>query len=203
MTDYFSVLNEPRRPWLDPDALKEKFLSVSTTVHPDRVHHLGESERATAQERSVELNAAYSVLREPKNRLRHLLTLELGTVPTDIQRIPQELMDSFMEVGQLCKRADKLVLEKANVTSPLLKVQLFERSQQETEELLNLQQRLAAKRHLLVESLKQIDKEWSTADSRSPARVEQLQRLEELHRLFSYFDRWIGQVQERIARLSF
>jgi curved DNA-binding protein CbpA len=203
MTDYFSVLNEPRRPWLDPDALKEKFLSVSTTVHPDRVHHLGESERATAQERSVELNAAYSVLREPKNRLRHLLTLELGTVPTDIQRIPQELMDSFMEVGQLCKRADKLVLEKANVTSPLLKVQLFERSQQETEELLNLQQRLAAKRHLLVESLKQIDKEWSTADSRSPARDEQLQRLEELHRLFSYFDRWIGQVQERIARLSF
>jgi curved DNA-binding protein CbpA len=202
MTDYFALLDEPRRPWLDPEALKEKFFNLSTMTHPDRVHNLGEGERATAQERYVELNVAYNVLREPKNRIRHLLTLELGVTPTDIQQIPQTLMDFFMEVGQRCKRADHLVAEKVKTTSPLIKVQLFERSHQETEALLELQQRLVAKRNSLIVSLKHIDNDWTVVPA--PAkRFELLQQLAELHRLFSYFDRWTGQVQERIARLSF
>ena len=58
MTDYFALLNEPRRPWLDPEPLKDKFLALSATVHPDRVHNLGAAERAAAQERYTELNAA-------------------------------------------------------------------------------------------------------------------------------------------------
>ena len=35
MTDYFNLLSEPRRPWLNPEALKQKFLNLSAEVHPD------------------------------------------------------------------------------------------------------------------------------------------------------------------------
>src|SRR6266545_1175670 len=103
VTNHFAVLNEPRRPWLDAELLKGKFLALSASVHPDRVHNLDEAKRAAAQEHYTELNAAYTCLREPKERLRHLLELELGALPKDIQRIPSELMDLSLEIGQACR----------------------------------------------------------------------------------------------------
>ena len=200
MTDYFILLNEPRRPWLDPEVLKEKFLALSATVHPDRVHNLGDAERAAAQERYTGLNAAYNCLREPKDRLKHLLELELGALPKDIQRIPSELMDLSLEVGKACRDADAFLAEKAKVTSPLLQVSFFERGQAYVETLQNLQRRVNSLNERLGEELKRIDIEW---ESRLDARKSLLPRIEELHRLFSYFARWSGQIQERIVRLSF
>src|SRR5439155_11517153 len=38
VVDYFELLGEPRRPWIDPGLLKSKFLHRSAQVHPDRVH---------------------------------------------------------------------------------------------------------------------------------------------------------------------
>ena len=122
MTDFFFLLNEPRRPWLDPEVLKQKFLTLSATVHPDRVHNLGEAERAAAQDRYTGLNTAYNCLREPKERLQHLLQLELGAPPPNTQRIPSDLMDLSLEVGKACREADAFLAEKAKVTSPLLQV---------------------------------------------------------------------------------
>src|SRR5688572_29394167 len=101
MTDYFALLDEPRRPWLDPEALKVKFHQRSAELHPDRVHRQSASDKAKAQERYTELNAAYTCLREPKDRLLHLLTLESGGKPKDVQNIPAELMDLFFKVGTL------------------------------------------------------------------------------------------------------
>ena len=200
MTDYFALLNEPRRPWLDAEVLKEKFLALSATVHPDRVHNLGEAERAAAQERYTELNAAYNGLREPKERLRHLLELELGALPKDIQRIPSELMDLSLEVGKACRDADAFLAEKAKVTSPLLQVTFFERGQEFVETLQTLQRRVNSLNDRLNEELKRVDTEW---ESQAETRKSLLPRVEELHRLFSYFARWNAQIQERIVRLAF
>ncbi|HLP76035.1 MAG TPA: hypothetical protein VK327_03890, partial [Candidatus Paceibacterota bacterium] len=141
MTDYFSLLDEPRRPWLDSESLKEKFLALSASVHPDHVHHLSEAERIATQERYIELNAAYNCLREPKQRLQHLLLLELGNAPKDIQQTPPELVDAFMEVGRLLRSTDALLSEKAAARSPLLQVQLFERSHEQADRLRDLQKR--------------------------------------------------------------
>jgi curved DNA-binding protein CbpA len=200
MTDYFALLNEPRRPWLDPKSLKDKFLTLSASFHPDRVHNLGETERAAAQERYTELNAAYNCLREPKERLHHLLELELGALPRDIQRIPSDLMDLSLEVGTACREADAFLAEKAKVTSPLLLVAFFERGQEFVDKLQGLRQRVSALTQQLSEELQQIDAAWpSAADSRAGL----LQRLEVLYRLFSYFARWNAQIQERFVRLSF
>ncbi len=200
MTDYFALLNEPRRPWLDPEALKETFLTLSAAVHPDRVHNLENTERDAAQESYVELNAAYNCLREPKGRLRHLLQLELGNVPKDIQQTPPDLIDLFMEVGEVFRSTDSLLAEKTRTTSPLLQVQMFERSQMQTERLIALQQRLNGRRDSLVQSVREIDAAW---DQASLPREETLNQLHRLLHLFGFYDRWIAQVNERVARLSF
>ena len=200
MTDYFALLNEPRRPWLDVETLKQKFLGLSATVHPDRVHNLSEAERDAAQERYTELNTAYNCLREPKERLQHLFQLELGAPPKNTQRIPSDLMDLSLEVGKLCREADAFLAEKAKVTSPLLQVTLFERGQEFVDKLQPLRQRVNSLNDHLNEELLQIDAAWQ---SNAAPRSGLLQRLEELHRLFSYFARWNAQIQERVVRLSF
>src|SRR5947209_8387527 len=101
MLDYFALLNQPRRPWLDADLLQQTFLALSAEAHPDRVHNAEEANKSRAQHRFTELNAAYNCLREPKTRLRHLLELEAGAKPADMQAIPPQLMNAFLEVSQL------------------------------------------------------------------------------------------------------
>jgi DnaJ-domain-containing protein 1 len=204
MTDNFALLDEPRRPWIDPDSLKEKFLALSFQVHPDRVHQAPETERRAAGERYSELNTAYNCLREPKDRLRHLLELELGAKPVDIQHVPQELMDSFFEVGRLCRDADAFIKERQMVTSPILKVQLFERGQEWTDQLNAIQRKINIRRDEFMLELKAMNSAWESATQSGVAREKlPLRRLEEIYRLLGYFARWSEQIQEQIVQLSF
>lgn len=203
MSDYFSLLDEPRRPWLDPELLKKKFLARSATVHPDRVHTAGDEEKRTAQQRYAELNQAYNCLRNPKERLQHLLELETGAKPQQVQQVPAELMDFFFQVGQLFKQTDAVLAEKARTSSPLLQVQLFETAQEWTEKLNKLQQKLKARQGGLIHELKQLDAQWmDRSQPKQDDKVALLRRLEELYRLFSYFARWESQAQEKIVQLS-
>ena len=198
MADHFILLNEPRRPWLEPETLKEKFHALSAAVHPDRVHNLSESERENAQQQYTELNAAYHCLREPRLRLRHLLELELGRKPSDLTQVPDDLLELFFVIGKALREADAFLAEKEQALSPLIKVQLFERGMDWTETLGKLQQQIGSRRARLIDELKILDAVWS-----SPATTTTFAQLEQLYRLFSYFDRWLAQLSERSARLSF
>jgi DnaJ-domain-containing protein 1 len=198
MTDNFALLGEPRRPWIDADLLKEKFLAFSSQVHPDRVHQASPAERKEAGERYAELNAAYNCLREPKERLRHLLELEFGKRPGDIQNIPPGLMDSAFEIGQACKGADAFLAERTKATSPILKVQFFECGQEWTDKLNALQRKIIERREALQAELKTMNPAW---ESGTPERSRK--RLEEIYRLLGYFARWSEQIQERTVELSF
>ena len=205
MTDAFALLDEPRRPWLDAEALKQKVLPLSSAVHPDRFHSAAESERQRATARYAELNAAYNILREPKERLLHLIELEAGAKPNDVQRIPPGTMDLFVEVGQLCRDVDSFIVERARVTSPLLKVQMFERGMEWTDKLQALQQRINAKRDELSTELQQMNAVWDSAPAvGSPERAAALplERLEQIYRVFSYVARWSEQIQERNVQLA-
>ena len=201
MFDYFALLNEPRRPWLDADLLKQKFLTLASDLHPDRVHNAGEIEKAEVTKRYAQLNAAYNCLAEPKLRLLHLLELELGAKPKDIQTIPTALADLFAEVANSCRNADGFLAEKGKATSPLVQVQLFERGQDWVEKLNGLQRKLNALCEQLTDELKSLDAQWISVDAVS--RQELLPKLEELYRLFGYFNRWNNQIQERVVQLSF
>lgn len=204
MTDRFALLNEPRRPWLEEEALKTKFLSISSSAHPDKAVTGEVDERKSVEQHYAELNAAYQCLRNPRERLKHLLELELGTKPSQVQSVPGELMDCSLAVAQLCRQVDAFLREKATRTSPLLQIQLFERGQEWREKVERLQGGILQQREELLKDLKALDGRWvSSADHGADDRKRLLQQLEELSALLGYFDKWRAQLQERLVQLSF
>jgi curved DNA-binding protein CbpA len=200
VTDNFALLNELRRPWLDTHLLKQKFVALSANAHPDKIHSTNESEKSAATKKFAELNAAYNCLLEPKSRLLHLLELELGAKPGDIQQIPPALADLFAEIAAVCHRADDFLAEKNKATSPLLQVRLFERAQEWIEQLNLLQRKLNELSGKLTGDLKSLDEKW--IENNLETRGDLLKKLEELYRLSGYFNRWNNQIQERAVQLS-
>ena len=203
MTDFFAVLEQLRRPWIDPELLKTKFLSFSATCHPDHLPNGTDAEKTFAQRQFTELNAAYQCLREPRTRLQHLLELETGRKSQQVEEIPPELMGLFLEIGQAGREVDRFLAQKNKTDSPLLQLKNFEQSQEWTERLASLQKRLLSRCDTLIEQLKQLDSEWmsnTTKHSSQPAPL--MQQLAEVSRLLGYFNRWSSQIQERIVQLS-
>jgi DnaJ-domain-containing protein 1 len=205
MTDHFDLLGEPRRPWLETESLKTKFLSLSAECHPDRIHSVSERERLAANQRFVALNAAYRCLREPRDRLQHLFELESGAKPKAIETAPADSMELFLQVGQLCRDVDLFLAERSKAASPLLKVQLFERGVEWTDRINAMQGHINASRDKLLEELKGLNTIWEHAPAiGNPQRaaVLPLKRLEQLYRLLSYLTRWSAQLRERLVQLS-
>jgi len=201
VNDPFALLGVPRRPWIDCELLKQKFLSLSADLHPDRLHHANEAQKRAAQNQFTDLNAAYQSLLDHRERLLCLSELELGKRAPEIQNIPPELMSLFLEVGKLCREADAFLRQKAEQTSPLLKVQLFERAQHSIERLHALQPEVTRSSDALLAEIKQLDGRWEelVAAEKQP----RLQRLNEIAGLVNYFKKWNAQIQERIVQLSF
>lgn len=194
MVDYFELLGEPRRPWIDPEVLKSKFLQRSAQVHPDRVHGDAPKAKQEAQDAYTGLNTAYQTLRTAKERLAHLLELE-GHKPAPIQTAPGDLMDLFLEIGGACRAADQFTHERAAVTSPLLRVSLFEKSEHIAEKLRALQQLVRQRSAAAETSLIEVNATWESG-------VKDLGKLEESYRTFSYLARWSEQLQERLVQLA-
>jgi len=201
MTDNFALLGEPRRPWLEADPLKEKFLALSAVAHPDRIHSLSIEERTKAARRYAELNAAYACLRDPRERLRHWLELELGGKPPDVQEIPPDLAAWFTNVAALLRQTDLFVAECLRVSSPLLRVQCFERQQEWTERLTAARRELERRGEVLLQKLRDLDRDLAVRDARKD-RVGLIAGLVEIHRLLSFVGKWTAQIQERLVRLA-
>jgi curved DNA-binding protein CbpA len=195
--DYFALLSTPRRPWLNLDSLKRNFFTLSAELHPDRIHTAAAAEKHTANKRAAELNAAYQCLREPRERLRHLLELELGAKPSDLTQVPEDLMDLFFAIGKEFRAVDALLVEKIQATSPLLQVQVFERGQDGVEKLGALRQTIAVRRDALLLELEPMNAAWEMSAARP------LERLQQIWRLLSFYERWLAQIQERLVKLSF
>lgn len=202
MTDYFALLDEPRRPWIDPGRLKAKFLALSVGAHPDKIHTAPPADRGAANQRFVELNAAFKCLREPRERLRHLLELELGDTTREIQEIPPGLADMFTEIAQVRREVNTFLAEASRVQSPLLRVQMFERAQEWTDQLRAIQQRLSDGEAQLHEELQVLDADWSRLESDPVQHGTLLQRVEHIYRVLSFYTRWHTQIQETVVQLS-
>ena len=205
MTDCFALLDEPRRPAIDLETLKAKFLARSGELHPDRSHNKGEAEQKSANDRYATLNSAYNTLRDPKERLGHLLELELGRKPSGIESVPAEWMDGFMEVGQLCRAVDAFLVDQAKVTSPLIKVQRFQQAMEWTDKLNTVVGSLASRLDATIAELKSLNAAWESAPvigGSSRADALPLTQLENIFRTVSFVSRWIAQLRERAVRLA-
>lgn len=208
ITDCFELLQEPRRPWLDAEALKSKFLALSSEVHPDRFHQAPECEKESATQRYAAVNAAYLTLKEPKDRLLHLLTLERGERPSDIQKIPPGTMDLFVEIGQACRDVDAFLKEKGEISSPLLKVASLRKAIEWMDRLNALQRQVNQKRDEFLAELPALNRCWELLPHQPTPTLEArlaglpLERLEQIYRGLSYVARWTEQIQQRVAELA-
>ena len=194
MIDYFALLDQPRRPWLDPDELKNTYYRKTLLAHPD-----AQTTRPRAAETDTSftsLNEAYQVLQDPRRRLHHLLSLEGAAPSSTDETIPQHLHDLFPAVGTLTQRANPL-LEKIRTTSnrlsrSLLKTQILE-VQKEAKEVREKIQNLS---DASLAALRQINTAWA----KNPA--EQIEALSNLYVAFAYLTRWSAQLDEITFQLS-
>ena len=201
MKDPFALLGVPRRPWIDAETLKQRFLSLSSECHPDRTHQAASAEKKAAQDRFTELNAAYQTLLDPRERLRALLQQEAGKHASDVQTIPPGLMNLFVEAGKVCREADAFLAKKAAQTSPLLKVQLFEQAQNWIDELRGVRDQVTQSHQTLLDEIKKLDSGWETLSVEE--KESRLGRLQEIAGLLNYPKKWNARLEEKIVQLSF
>jgi curved DNA-binding protein CbpA len=194
MKDNFALLNFERRPWLNAEEVNARFVELSAVAHPDRVHGGAAEEVRGANERFAELNAAAACLRDPKERLHHLIQLETGATPSWAQSIPNELMDLFGRVGQLCRDVDQFLAERAQASSPILRAQLFATGLDWTDKVEELQATIAKLRADTEAELKKISEHWP--------REKPIERLKLIAYLYATTGRWEAQLKERFAALA-
>jgi curved DNA-binding protein CbpA len=182
MTDYFALLEQPRVPWLEPDALKEIFRRKTLEHHPD-------ANASSSGDAFAELNEAHQVLQDPKRRLQHLLELQGSPPPRTAQSVPGELQELFLRIGQWNQQT-KLLLERIRGQSSALERALLKSRLLEVQQAIeNLQRELRDLTETAKRELKKID----------PARVDQLSGL---HSRFAYLGRWTEQLDELAFQLS-
>lgn len=194
MTDFFALLGQPRRPWLDPERLKTAFLARSGETHPDRAST--DETRATANQDSSALNEAHQVLRDPRLRLRHLLFLITGETPSDIQSVPPRISDLFFRVSRVFQPVDELLRRRTEDLSPMARAARMQDAMAKLAELRTLQGELEELTERLNERLRAVDAEWTGS-----ATETQLRELREIHRDYGYVSKWLGQTREKSVQL--
>jgi curved DNA-binding protein CbpA len=194
MSDPFLVLDESPRPWLPPEALKEKFTRLSAERHPDKFRSVGGDALAEAERDFSALNTAYQTLREPRSRLLALLESTWGSKPSDVQRIPPGTMDLFVEIGQACREVDTLLAQRAQAKSALEKAAFMGQGLALLDTLQALDAKVDGRREALDRSCRELDEAWTQGQPNRDA-------LEQLYRAYSYAARWKEQLQERLLAL--
>lgn len=189
MTDHFAVLEQPRAPWLDPEALKEIYHRKTLQSHPDTAapDHPGNF---------AQLNEAYQVLQDPKRRLHHLLSLEDSAPPAGHQSVPQELEDLFLLIGASTQRANAL-LEKSRITSNALSRSiLLPQVVQMQKEIADFREKIRGLDDAASAQLRELSSEWSNHDD------THVTALTDLYFKFAYLGRWSSQLEELAFQLA-
>ena len=190
MIDYFALLEQPRRPWLDPEELKEKYHELTKVAHPDR------QSSATPDSDFANINEAYRVLLDPKLRLEHLLELE-GILPASHANVPEQIADVFLEIGTLIQETDRL-LAKSTTTTVLSKALLRPEILEKQKLTADLLEKLETMHAGALKELKLLDQTWTSTDKTGAEPSD----LSVLSSRFAYLTRWITQLKERKFQLS-
>ncbi len=174
MTDYFALLGEARRAWLDPEKLKQEYFARNRAAAAD-----------------AELNEAFRVLSDPKLRLHHLLTL--GKVSLAAGRpVPPAVAELFWNTGTLLREIDRWLLQNKGAGSVLARALL-------ESERGKLEQRLGR----LEEALRAAyDAELAQLPRAELGRPNELAQLVERYDSISYLTRLLAQTAEKRFQLS-
>lgn len=186
-TDHFALLDQPRRPWLDPEALKDSFHRLVAEQHPDKT---GDSRRF------AEMNAAFSLLANPAARLRHLLELEAPYVMTAPVQIPPAMAEAFMRVATLRRAVDAFAKQHASATTPLAQALLTsERFALQRDVETQLAELTAAHARILA-AIREDDAAWSQDQAALAPHLLLLQQE------LTYVDKWSMQLREALFNMQ-
>ncbi len=188
MSDCFEILSEPRRPWLDADALKEKFHRLASRHHPDVSKPGGIDFTA--------LNAAYQTLRDPKLRLRYLLELEFPEKLTAQQQPSGDIAEFFSLMGKHRADTDAFLARQAKAKSPLEHALLAAEKNERTESAEKTLALLVQKQEGVLMQLQFIDSVWDYEKADSAA------ALLDIYQGISYFGKWIEQVRGDLVKMT-
>jgi len=189
MTDYFALLDQPQQPWLDTEELRQVFHQKTLQAHPDAQTQPGKNETFT------QLNEAYQVLREPKRRLHHLLSLEGNPPATKNVSIPANIGRLFPAVGALMQELDGVIRKVANPSNALSRSLVRPELLKAAEHTRQILETLAQLHEEAVTDLRELNKSWR------PGETDQTE-LHALYLQFSYITRWIGQLEEKQMQLT-
>ena len=178
MTDYFALLEEARRPWLEPEKLKDKYYRTSRSAAPD-----------------AELNEAFRVLSDPKLRLHHLLALEGTELPSG-RPVPDSVAELFWNTGRLLREVERWLLQSAGTTGALPRSLLKAEQAKLEGKLARLEEQLRATYESELEHLRQLDAGWGAG---SPNEMSQLR---ELYDSISYLTRLLERASEKRFQLD-
>ncbi len=189
-TDYFAVLGIPRRPWVESEALKERFRNITVSSHPD----LGGNEEQFAL-----ATTAHRTLQQPSLRLRHLLDLELpqgsqgGNGATEI---PEALAERFLNIATLRREVDAFVNQEAKTTTPVARAVLASERFMMQRDVRTALGEVEGWYEDRLHAIKEIDETWETA------RAEAIPRLAALQQELAYLEKWAKQLRDLLPRLE-
>lgn len=189
--DFFAVLKQKRRPWIDSDQLKQEYQQRTFAAHPDR------TKGADADVDFATITEAYRVLNSPRLRLQHLLALEDNDQPRNEPiAVPSALSDLFMQAAQLVGEIDALLQKREQTSSTLgkslLQSQLADVRTRATALVKTLEMHYAG----ALNDLRAVDQTW--AKDRNQAVVQ----VRSLTEQFAFLERWLDQMREKEFRLS-
>jgi DNA repair ATPase RecN len=175
MTDYFALLQQPRKPWLDAEQLKQKYHQLAREKHPE----------------PAMLNEAYRVLADPKLRLHHLLSLEGAPASTAGQPVPDQFANFFIEIGALVTDVDRVIGETTAANSALSKSLLKTSILEQQRRVHDVLTRVRDLHDKALNDLRAID---------NPQ--QNLPQIENAYHQLAYLTRWKDLLEERNFRLS-
>jgi curved DNA-binding protein CbpA len=182
MEDAFSLFGLERRPLIDEAALKEKYLRLAATRHPDLT--------GGNDEKFLLLQDAYKTLREPAARLRHLVELEFPGGEIQSESTPHT--ELFMSAGSAVQAAKAVFLRSQNTTTALARALLAPDIAAALEQVRGALQSIRQARDQLTVRLENLDMRWPEV---SP------DELADLASSSAFLLRWKSQLSEWEFRL--
>ncbi len=182
----FALLGLEARPWLEPDAVRERAVS-SSVVHEGKPGSLGE------------LDEARKILVEPRLRLRHLLELtcpdeKFGVGPTTL---PSVLTKWFEEATALEEKLNAFLSRKNAAASPLSRALLAREAMTIREEAETWLARLTLHEVEWMTALREFDARWQGDD----LAARSCEVLALFAQTFAYLGRWHDTVRDRAFAL--
>ncbi len=189
--DFFALLGEPRRPWLDPERSRKR--STASAARNTPTSRAGRSRRRF---RAAQPGAGN--LARPKARLRHLLELEYPEIKlSGPSNVPPGLADWFVSVHGLLGETDGVLTKKAAASTALAKALLARVELATREKVESVLAQLDALHATATEELIAFDILWIGV--RPPDAAATLQGF---YQRFAYLSRWIEQLRERLFQLG-